>query len=101
MRKILEIGKSYPEITGSAAVAFMEEVNRVAAQPEITELILNMNGTRIINSMAMASLFLAYQNLADREKCLRIVNPSPRIVHLLRLAAMDGILAPGENTRSE
>lgn len=92
MDLILEIGKKYPEITGPTSDAFTRELYDALQRGDFDTLTLDFQGTRIINSMAMGSIFAAYQKLRDKGKKLHIVNASEKVVHLLRMVNMADIL---------
>lgn len=92
MQLVLETGKKYPEITGPASDAFASELNKICATGYFTELVLDFEGTRILSSMAMGTLFAVYQKLKEQGKNLRIINASEKVTHLLRMVNMADIL---------
>ena len=92
MRLVLEVGKKYPEITGPISDAFAAELNKLAADDELTELVLDFEGTKIISSMAMGTLFATYQKLREQGKTMHIINASEKVTHLLRMVNMADIL---------
>lgn len=92
MRLVLDIGKKYPEITGPISDAFAAELNEAAANADFTELILDFQGTRVISSMAMGTIFAVYQKLREQGKSLQIINASEKVTHLLRMVNMADIL---------
>lgn len=92
MRLVLDIGKKYPEITGPISDAFANELNEACANGDFTELILDFQGTKIISSMAMGSIFAVYQKLREQGKSLQIINASEKVTHLLRMVNMADIL---------
>lgn len=92
MRLVIEIGKKYPEITGPTSDAFASELNKICATGYFNELVLDFEGTRIISSMAMGTLFAIYQKLKEQGKTLQIINASDKVTHLLRMVNMADIL---------
>lgn len=92
MRLVLNIGKKYPEITGPISDAFASELNEACSNGNFTELILDFQGTKIISSMAMGSIFAIYQKLREQGKPLKIINASEKVTHLLRMVNMADIL---------
>lgn len=92
MRLVIEIGKKYPEITGPMSDAFASELNKVCATGYFNELVLDFEGTRILSSMAMGTLFAIYQKLKEQGKTLQIIHASDKVTHLLRMVNMADIL---------
>lgn len=92
MRLILDVGKKYQEITGPVSDAFASELNEACANNEFSELVLDFKGTKIINSMAMGSVFTVYQKLREQGKRMHIINASEKVTHLLRMVNMADIL---------
>ena len=92
MALIVEIGKKYAEITGPLSDAFASELNDIIANGDFTELVLDFSGTKVMSSMAMGTIFAAYQKLRDQGKSLRIINASEKVTHLLRMVNMGEIL---------
>ena len=92
MRLVLDIGKKYPEITGPISDAFALELNKAVASSDFDELILDFNGTKIISSMAMGTIFSVYQKLKEQGKLMQIINASDKVTHLLRMVNMADIL---------
>lgn len=92
MRLVVEIGKKYPEITGPMSDAFAAELQRIVSAGDFTELVLDFEGTKIISSMAMGTLFQVYQKLRDQGKPFRLINASDKVTHLLRMVNMAEIL---------
>ena len=91
MRIELDIGKEFPEITGSNADEFAKELMKIE-DSDYKEVILDFSSTRSISSMAMGSLFATYQKLASQNRKIRIVNPNENIVRLLRIVNMHDLL---------
>lgn len=92
MRLVVEIGKKYPEITGPISDAFAAELQRIVSTGDFTELVLDFEGTKVISSMAMGTLFQVYQKLRDQGKPFRLINASDKVTHLLRMVNMAEIL---------
>ncbi len=92
MKLIVDIGMKYPQITGPMADAFAAELEKLVASTEFTSLVLDFQGTQILSSMAIASLFSAHQKLTEQKRELRIINVSDRVRHLLRMVNMADIL---------
>lgn len=92
MRLVLEIGKKYPEITGPISDAFAAELNKAVANNDFEELILDFEGTKIISSMAMGTIFSIYQKLKEQGKSMQIIHASDKVTHLLRMVNMADIL---------
>ena len=92
MKLIVDIGMKYPQITGPMADAFAAELEKLVASTEFTSLVLDFQGTQILSSMAIASLFSAHQRLKEQKRELRIINVSDRVRHLLRMVNMADIL---------
>ncbi|MCC8190076.1 MAG: STAS domain-containing protein [Planctomycetes bacterium] len=92
MRLVLDIGKKYPEITGPMSDAFANELNQACANDDFSELVLDFDGTRIISSMAMGTIFAVYQKLKEKGKSMQIIHASDKVVHLLRMVNMAEIL---------
>lgn len=92
MRLVLDIGKKYPEITGPVSDAFAAELRNVVETAEFSELVLDFDGTRVISSMAMGTLFTVHQKLQDSGKALQIINASDKVTHLLRMVNLADIL---------
>lgn len=92
MRLVVDIGKKYPQITGPMADAFAAELDTLVGSTEFTELVLDLQGTRLLSSMAIAALFSAYQKLKEQKRRMQIINASDRVTHLLRMVNMADIL---------
>ncbi len=92
MELIVEIGMKYPQITGPMADAFAAELDKLVASAEFTHLVLDFQGTQVLSSMAIASLFSAHQRLKEQKRSLKIINVSDRVKHLLRMVNMADIL---------
>jgi Anti-anti-sigma regulatory factor (antagonist of anti-sigma factor) len=92
MRLVIDIGKKYPEITGPISDAFAAEMNKVVLGSDFEELVLDFNGTKIISSMAMGTIFSVYQKLKEQGKRMQIINASEKVTHLLRMVNMAEIL---------
>ena len=92
MRLVLDIGKKYPEITGPVSDAFAAELNEAVINADFTELVLDFQGTKVISSMAMGTIFAVYQKLREQGKSLKIINASEKVTHLLRMVNMADIL---------
>ncbi|MDR1745212.1 MAG: STAS domain-containing protein [Planctomycetota bacterium] len=88
----LQIGKKYPEITGPMSDAFSTELNEVLERSDFSELVLDFNGTKIINSMAMGALFSVNEKLKQHGKSLSIINAGEKVTHLLHMVNMDELL---------
>lgn len=91
MRIELDIGKEFPEITGSNADEFAKELMKIE-DSDYKEVILDFSSTRSISSMAMGSLFATYQKLASQNRKIKIVNPNENIIRLLRIVNMHDLL---------
>lgn len=91
MKVTLEIGKQFPDITGSASDAFAAELMK-AEDSEYEEVILDFDGTGSISSMAMGSIFATHQKMAEQGRQLTIVNAVDKIKRLLRMVNMAHIL---------
>ncbi len=87
MRITLEIGKQFPEITGSAADAFAAELMK-AEDSRFTEVVLDFAGAETISSLAMGSIFAVHQKMAETGRKLMIINASEKIKRLLRMVNM-------------
>lgn len=92
MRLVVEIGKKYPEITGPMSDAFAAELQKIVSAGDFTELVLDFEGTKVISSMAMGTLFQVHQKLRDQGKPFHLVNASDKVTHLLRMVNMTEIL---------
>jgi anti-anti-sigma factor len=92
MGLVLDIGKKYPEITGPISDAFASELNKAVSSGDFTELVLDFNGTKIISSMAMGTIFAAYQKLNEQGRKLQIINASEKVTRLLHMVNMADIL---------
>jgi len=92
MRLLLDIGKKYPEITGPISDAFAADLKQATEAKDFNELVLDFNGTKIISSMAMGTLFATFQKLKDEGKTMHIINASEKVTHLLRMVNMAEIL---------
>ena len=93
-RLTMDVGKRFPEITGAASDAFASELAQVGGPGnDFKELILDFEGTSIISSMAMGTIFATYQKLTSQGKNLVIVNASERVKRLLRMVNMAHLLA--------
>ncbi len=92
MRLELKIGQKFRDITGPVSDAFAAELDSAAMSKDFTEIILDFEGTRTINSMAMGALFTAYRKLKMEGRDMQIVNASDRVRHLLRMVNMAEIL---------
>ncbi|MDR1533921.1 MAG: STAS domain-containing protein [Planctomycetota bacterium] len=92
MEKILEVGKKYSEVTGIFADAFVDELQRMSASPEITALVIDLKGTLLISSLAISAIFSVYKDFANRNKVVRIINPSPRTVNVIKMLNMGAML---------
>lgn len=92
MRMVLDIGDRYADITGGVSDEFAEKLRTAAETPGVTELVLDMSGTRIISSMALGTLFHTFQRLKESNKTLRVTNASPKVAHLFRLVNMTELI---------
>lgn len=92
MKIELDIGKDFPEITGSNADEFAKELLKIE-ESDYKEVVLDFSSTRAISSMAMGSLFATYQKLASQNRKIRVVNPNESITRLLKLVNMHDLLA--------
>ena len=93
-RLTMDVGKRFPEITGAASDAFASELAQIGGSGnDFKELILDFEGTNIISSMAMGTIFATYQKLTSQGKNLIIVNASERVKRLLRMVNMAHLLA--------
>jgi anti-anti-sigma factor len=92
MSLTLEIGAKYPEITGPVSDVFNEYIESICREGGFSELVLDLNGTRMISSMAMGSIFAAHQRLNSQGKTLRIINASEKVTHLLRMVNLADVL---------
>ena len=93
MRLLLDIGKKYPEITGPISDPFAADLKQATDAKDFSELVLDFNGTKIISSMAMGTLFATFQRLKDEGKSMHIINASEKVMHLLRMVNMAEILS--------
>lgn len=91
MKIELDIGKDFPEITGSNADDFAKELLKIE-ESDYREVVLDFSSTRAISSMAMGSLFATYQKLASQDRSMKIVNPNENISRLLKLVNMQDLL---------
>ena len=91
MRVTLEIGKQFPDITGSAADAFAAELMK-AEDSRFTEVVLDFAGTETISSLAMGSIFAVHQKMSEQGRKLMIINASEKITRLLRMVNMAHLL---------
>ncbi len=92
MNLTVDIGMKYPQITGPMADAFAAELEKLVASADFTGLVLDFQGTQVLSSMAIASLFSAHQKLKEQKRSLKIINVSDRVRHLLRMVNMADIL---------
>lgn len=92
MRLVLDIGKKFPEITGPISDAFAAELTQACNNADFEELVLDFQGTKIISSMAMGTIFAIYQKLREQGKSMHIINASEKVTHLLRMVNMAEIL---------
>ena len=91
MKIELDIGKDFPEITGSNADEFARELLKLE-ESDYKEVVLDFSSTRAISSMAMGSLFATYQKMVTQNRTMKIVNPSESIERLLKLVNMHDLL---------
>ena len=92
MELVVDIGIKYPQITGPMADAFAAELDKLVNSPEYTSLVLDFQGTKVLSSMAIATLFSAFQKLKEQKRKMKIINASDRVTHLLRMVNMTDIL---------
>lgn len=92
MRLVMELGNKYQEISGPASDAFADDLRDACSNEDFSELILDLNGTRMISSMAMGTIFATSQKLREKGKTLHIVNACDKIVNLLRMVNMTDLL---------
>lgn len=92
MRLVLDVGKKYPEITGPISDAFVNELRRACESGDYTELILDFKGTSMVSSMALGSIFAAYQQLKDKGISLSVINASDKIDNLMRTVRMGELI---------
>lgn len=95
MRVVMEVGKTYPEITGSQADEFAKELLKLE-ESDITEVILDFSEITTISSMAMGSLFSTFQSLKGQGRTIKLINTSENIERLLKLVNMGDILETNE-----
>lgn len=94
MRLVMELGSKYPEISGPASDAFATDLKDACANEDFSELVLDLNGTRMISSMAMGTIFATSQKLREQGKTLHIINACDKIANLLRMVNMADLLQP-------
>ena len=87
MKVTLEIGKQFPEITGTASDTFAAELMKIE-DSDFREVILDFKGTDAISSMAMGSIFATHQKMSEQGRKLIIKNASEKIQRLLRMVNM-------------
>ncbi len=87
MKVTLEIGKQFPEITGTASDTFAAELMKIE-DSDFKEVILDFKGTEAISSMAMGSIFATHQKMSEQGRKLIIKNASDKIQRLLRMVNM-------------
>lgn len=92
MQRTFAVGKKYPDISGPLSDAFADELREMAGGDGFTTLVLDFAGTRMINSMAIGAIFVAYQQLGGRGKTLRIINASDQVAHVLRIVNLAGVM---------
>ncbi len=92
MELTVDIGMKYPRITGPMADAFAAELEKLVESTEFTNLMLDFQGTQMLSSTAIASLFSAHRKLAGQNRELRIINVSERVHHLLSMVDLADIL---------
>ena len=68
-------------------------VKQATEAKDFSELVLDFNGTKIISSMAMGTLFATFQRLKDEGKSMHIINASEKVMNLLRMVNMAEILS--------
>ena len=87
MKVQLDIGSQFPEITGEQADAFAEELMKVE-DGDYTEVVLDFDGTELISSMALGSLFSAHMKLSEQGRSLRLVNVGEKVTRLLSMVGL-------------
>ncbi|MCD8350423.1 MAG: STAS domain-containing protein [Planctomycetaceae bacterium] len=93
MRKLLDIGRKYPEITGPISDAFAADLKKAIGSTDYSVLVLDLRGTKTISSMAMGAMFSVYQELKHEGRELEVINASEKVSHLLRMVNMGDILS--------
>jgi len=92
-RLTMDVGKRFPEITGASSDAFASELAQISnAGNDFTELVLDFEGTSIMSSMAMGTIFSTHQKLASQGKNLIIINASERVKRLLQMVNIAHLL---------
>ena len=92
MKKIImDVGEKYPDITGSTAQAFIDELLKLE-KSSYDEIVLDFKDTTSISSMAMGTLYSTYHTLANQKRSLKIINPSTNVSRLLSLVNMNEIM---------
>jgi len=60
------------------------------------EVEINLAETTFVDSTGLAAIMAAHRRLAQRGGSLRLVNPSPSVMRVLELSALDAVLMPSE-----
>ena len=91
MKVNLEIGKQYQEITGESADAFAEELMKLE-DGDFQEVTLDFEGTELISSMAMGSLFSAHMKFSEQGRSLSVINVGDKVLRLLTMVGLDHLV---------
>ena len=92
MKKVvMDVGEKYPEITGSRAQAFINDLLSLE-KSQYDEIILDFKDTSSISSIAMGTLYSTFQTLSSQKRSIRIINPTHNVSRLLKLVNMCDII---------
>lgn len=92
MRLVLDVGKKYLEITGDLSDAFVSDLKKAERRTDYTELILDFEGVKAVNSMALGALFIAHRRLREQNRDLQLINVSENLARILRMVDLEETL---------
>ena len=93
MRLVFRATPQYPELKGIFADGFVDELRTAAAKPDVTELVVDLEGAARVGSRALSGMYAVYQDMKERGKTLRVVNMTAGTANMIRMLNMGELLA--------
>jgi anti-sigma B factor antagonist len=78
------------ELNATNAASFRDQV-RAALQGGHTQVDLDLNQTRFIDSSGLGSLIAIHKTLCGRQGIIRLINPTSQVLQILELTRMHRI----------
>jgi len=91
MRAVVNLSREFSEISRWNSDKFAEEMLKIE-ESGIDEIILDLAGVSSLTSMAIGSIYSAFERLSSEGRKLTVVNPNERIKKLLTITGVKGLL---------